>query len=349
MVKMPEKEYTKRSILRLILDRRYISRQDVAQILNIDQRTVASYTDALEQMRLIAREDVAESKGRPRVYYRPTIGKLIYLGIYLYKDLYISVNNVDKYQIDFAKVDFAGRDFDVEAALEAIEKLIARHQELNLAGIGMVINTYHPTPIRKRFFFELGKRLKEQFQVDLNQCNTSSANLLAYAIRHDFHPYHLRVNSFRLGLIDPSDTVILGLYIDEMPYPYTPNGSKQFAAIQKGVMTHRMILDAYRELAGTTLDGMSRYRLLLSDDDPAAVEVMKREAKQLAGAVLRFQKQYQLEKIFLSHVHLKTLDEVRRLTGGVVPLEIMSDCQMEDITASVMLAMHNSIGGFYRA
>lgn len=348
MIKIPEKEYTKKSILQLIWDRYYISRREVAQILNIDQRTVASYAQALEEMQIISREDLSKSKGRPMVYYRPLVDKLAYLGVYVYKDLYLSLGNVDRYQTDFGKVIFDDNNLDMERSLAEINKMMERNPGLNLIGIGMVIHCYRISPARKKFFLELGRRLKEQFPIDICQCNMASASLLAYAMRHDFHPYRSRENSYRLGMIDPSDSIILGLYINDMPYPYTANGNKQFAAIKKGVMNHRMILDAYRELTGKSLDVIMYYRLLLSNDDPAAMEIMKREARQLAGAVIRFQKQYQLEKVFISHIHLKTLDEIKRLLGGAVQVDIMVDTQMENIAASLRLAMHCSTGGFYR-
>lgn len=346
MMKNTEKLFTKKAVCRKIFLHRYISRHELAELLGLDQRTVASHADELVKMRVVTREDVAEKQGRPKVYYRA--GQTLFLGVYVYKNLYYSLCGGDLYQHDYGSVYYGDQDFDVDQACTVLDQAIAKFPRRTLMGIGMVYHYFNQPPARKKFFIELGKRLKARYCVDIIQAGVPSATLLSEAMKHDFFPFRTGSDACNSGIIHPADRPYLGLYVNDTVMPFTAYSRKEHEELLEGVMTHSMLLDTYRQSTGTVLEDIFDFRLKLSEDDPAALEIMRTQAAALSKAAVRLHERYELDKVFLLDVHLKTVEETRRLLRGAVPFDILSDSQIESLTAAVKLAVHGTIGGFLR-
>ncbi len=121
-----------------------------------------------------------------------------------------------------------------------------------------------------------------------------------------------------MALIDPSDKVYLGLFVNQIPARLMLNNKSEHQKLLAGIPDRSALLARYEELSGQVLQaephaGILDYMQRLSEKDPVAVQLSQERAQSLASAILRLKKHYKLQYCFVGSVNAETVSLLKQL------------------------------------
>lgn len=297
----------------------FISRQELARQLNFDLRTVGTYAAELERFGMIGIERIANGKGRPEIYYRAKAETVLLLGIYCANEiLYCLLYDINLHPEAMLKLPL-DETAAVDDAVAQIRKFASGYPGRHVVGTGLVLNDYDAHPDTKRRFLQLGAEITGSICPNTRICGIQSAWLLAHFMRGRYAQSER--SHCNMALLDPSDKLYLGLFINHVPARLMLNSKSEYQKLLGGVITRPALLARYEELSGKVLQPESNakvlnYLQLLKEKDPVAVRLSHEYAETLAAAVLRLKKHYKLQHCFIGSTDAETMLAVKQLLAA---------------------------------
>ena len=332
MSKKTAKNQVSRSTVRRLMLRRgkntIISRQELIRHSKLNPRTVDSYMAELEEWGIVNRETVSNGPGRPETYYRPTNVPVLFLGVHIYsREIWVMAVDIDlrPYFMDKLPINLDDHNstWHVNQFLELINRPLSRFSSYRLLGIGMSYHHYRCGLKTKKLFQELGKALTQRYPAPINYMETADVMLLSYCRASLF----LNQQQMNLALINPSDNAYLGLRLGGRSKLFAQRTNSQQKKMLEGILTHDTIVNRFRELTGNKdIREIHEYREAVFRGDPAARQLSREEAECLAAAIIRLQKHYKLDVIYLTNIISEThcrVQEIIRKTPGLGNFQVL--------------------------
>ena len=332
MSKETAKNQVSRSIVRrLILGRgrnAMISRQELIRYSKLNPRTVDSYVAELEERGIISRETVSSGPGRPETYYRSANVPVLFLGVHVYsREAWVMATDIDQHPYFMDKLpvnlDDHNSAWHINRFMAMLDRLLSQFPSYRLLGIGMSYHHYRGGLKTKKLFQELGKALTQRYPAPTNLMEAADVMLLSYC-RVFLFPHQQHLN---LALLNPSDNAYLGLRLGGRSKLFAQRTNSQQKKMLEGILTHDTIVNRFRELTGNKdIREIHEYREAVFRGDPAARQLSREEAECLAAAIIRLQKHYKLDVIYLTNIISEThcrVQEIIRKTPGLGNFQVL--------------------------